>query len=112
MIGFNASSVPATAAAIDGIFSLLAVVADPLRAEKFLAELKTVIAEGGRAAGQAEVERHRADLAAQERALADRKSQLDGRERDLGDVAARLSEREQELALKLAKLRALVPAAA
>jgi len=107
MISFNQNYVAATSSAIDMVMALLAVVADAERAKNFLAELKAALAEGGRAAGQAEIERHRAELLAQERVLLDRKNQLDSREIDLGDAARRLTEREAALAAKMDRLKKL-----
>jgi hypothetical protein len=112
MIGFNASSVASTAAAADSVAALLAVIADPQRAQQFLVELRAVIEEGGKAAARAEIEKAHAEIVAQQKVNADRKNQLNQLEVGLGDLARDLRMREEKLAAQLAKLKALVPAAA
>jgi len=113
MISFNSSNVQPTAAAADSLLQLLAIIADPERARKFLVHLKVVLDDAGRDAARLEAERHHAEIAAQQKVNADRREQLDRYAIDLGDMANRLAEREQALAAKMERLRALTaPAAA
>jgi hypothetical protein len=112
VITFNANNIPATDAAAGHLLALLEIVAHPERAQQFLIDLKAALAENGKAAGLAEVEKYRAEIAAQQRVNDDRRNQLNSLEVSLGDAFRSLNEREAALAAKMDRLRALVPEAA